>query len=777
MGAGCRRSRGSLRQAMTALAERQRRRRRIVGAAVVAALAIGLGVVGAFWARSEAARRQTAAEALRAEAGKLLALGQAELERDPTAALAYATKSLELADTEEARRLGLRVLQGGPTQLTALTVPGSTALGATVRPLAVAFSPNGEWFAVTGAQGTRLFRRDGGPIATIEEAPTDSVGSYAFDSTSRLLIGNRSTHVGVWSVPDGREIRRLEVEPGFTFLFLFVRGRGFFSSATVGDREVVRWAALTDADSRLVGTMDAAVLKDVDAAGAWMAYVPGGYMSGNRRLHLRSLQNWALTPRLIATHPADIAHVAFHPDGRHVAAGDAAGKIRIWATNGGSGRPLRVLDCPGGLQLTYSPRREMAGRHPGGRLQPLRAALGPHGPTLGRTLAGSHRRLPVGRVGLRPVRAVARDPVQPRSRLVASRRNLPALRGEARLAGGQRRLHSRRVDARVCRGRRHGPCAVRLARRPRRRADPPAGLAQLSRVGRRPGRKAGRRLVVGQSPRPASRGRRSSRAHGSVQRSPYGHRGLLPGWASSRRGGGPGAAGGQGRPDLGPRERRSRVLGPLPGAGVGDAAFATDLAFADDDHVVTGSLTSGLLLFDLHDGTHTVLSSRPTLALAVDRGRRVVLALAGESEPKELVRLGLDGQAPATVFPCPGCHSVALDPTGMVVAAGSADGIVRIGPASGGEPHLFFGHPSAGLQKVAFSPDGRWVASSGEQPGVRLWPVPDVTRTPLHRRSHEEVLATLRSWTNLRAVKDPQSPTGWKLEPGPFPGWARLPEW
>jgi hypothetical protein len=54
--------------------------------------------------------------------------------------------------------------------------------------------------------------------------------------------------------------------------------------------------------------------------------------------------------------------------------------------------------------------------------------------------------------------------------------------------------------------------------------------------------------------------------------------------------------------------------------------------------------------------------------------------------------------------------------------------------------------------------------------------VPDVTLTPLHKRSHEEVLATLHSWTNLRAVKDPQSPTGWKLEPGPFPGWAKLPQ-
>jgi len=50
---------------------------------------------------------------------------------------------------------------------------------------------------------------------------------------------------------------------------------------------------------------------------------------------------------------------------------------------------------------------------------------------------------------------------------------------------------------------------------------------------------------------------------------------------------------------------------------------------------------------------------------------------------------------------------------------------------------------------------------------------------PLEPKAYELLsllVETLRSWTNLRAVRDPQSPTGWKLEAGPFPGWAKLPQ-
>jgi hypothetical protein len=179
------------------------------------------------------------------------------------------------------------------------------------------------------------------------------------------------------------------------------------------------------------------------------------------------------------------------------------------------------------------------------------------------------------------------------------------------------------------------------------------------------------------------------------------------------------------------------------------------------------------MLLDLRDGGRKQLSSRPSWAIAVGRREGVILAMLGK--PVELVRLDLEGRV-TPMAACSDCSAVALDPTESMVATGSRDGTVRIGPASGGEPILLLGHESR-VYSVAFSPDGHWLASGGDDNTVRLWPVPDITKTPFHKRSHEEVLATLRSWTNLRVVPDAQAATGWKLEQGRFPGWAKAPTW
>ena len=51
------------------------------------------------------------------------------------------------------------------------------------------------------------------------------------------------------------------------------------------------------------------------------------------------------------------------------------------------------------------------------------------------------------------------------------------------------------------------------------------------------------------------------------------------------------------------------------------------------------------------------------------------------------------------------------------------------------------------------------------------------SKPPLHTLPRDELIAKLKTLTNLRVVRDEDSPTGWKVEVGPFPGWETVPEW
>jgi WD40 repeat protein len=118
--------------------------------------------------------------------------------------------------------------------------------------------------------------------------------------------------------------------------------------------------------------------------------------------------------------------------------------------------------------------------------------------------------------------------------------------------------------------------------------------------------------------------------------------------------------------------------------------------------------------------------------------------------------------------------SIALDSTGTVVVTGDLDGVVRVGPIDGGDPHLLYGH-TLEATSVAVSPNGRWVASGSQDGTIRLWPMPQ--RTPFHTLPYEEILDRLRGMTNLHVVPDDESDTGYRVDVGPFPGWKNLPEW
>jgi WD40 repeat protein len=117
-----------------------------------------------------------------------------------------------------------------------------------------------------------------------------------------------------------------------------------------------------------------------------------------------------------------------------------------------------------------------------------------------------------------------------------------------------------------------------------------------------------------------------------------------------------------------------------------------------------------------------------------------------------------------------------LDPTGRLVVTGDNDGVIRVGPITGEEPHLLLGHEGP-VTWLNVSPEGDWIASGGADHTVRLWPMPDMNKQPFHTLPYETFLDRLRGLTNLRAVRDEEFSTGYRIDIGPFPGWEKVPEW
>ena len=559
-------------------------------------------------------------------------------------------------------------------------------------------------------------------------------------------------------------------------------GQAFFTSTTVGDQQIVRSWPLDGGESRLIGTMEGADNNndDIDRSGTRLVYALG------RKAYMRALDHWDLPPVLLAENPADVSGVALHPDGKSVAVIDKSGEVRIWPTSGRSDRPLRVLEARGGTEILYSPEGKwlVAGCMVEGRaIMRLWDLTAP----------------PVA------------EPLVLRSDTSAVHLNQLRFEPSERWLATTHAVHSAfwplgEAYSRLLRG--HEGIVFSLAFTPDGttlissgwgagglRAWPltAQGLTQarillpegtdamaLDSIGKQIAvveRGAGRVSVVPLEGGPARK------LEG------FSNRANISAVAFDRDGRRVAAA-----PFTGPAEEKVirvwnlrsgavQVLGPVPFAGEGFVGGIQSLTFLDQDRILAGSYgqtesdPSGLSIFDLRSGKGTALSKKPQMSIVISRTGRFGLGVDwNRPGVNDLVRFSLDDKTQATLEAHHGAQAVAMDPTETLIASGSIDGTVRIGPLSGAEPHLFLGHKGA-VMAVAFSPDGRWVASAGIDRTIRLWPVPDVTKTPPHKRSHEEFLATLRSWTNVRAVPDAKSSTGWKLEAGRFPGWKDVPHW
>jgi WD40 repeat protein len=224
---------------------------------------------------------------------------------------------------------------------------------------------------------------------------------------------------------------------------------------------------------------------------------------------------------------------------------------------------------------------------------------------------------------------------------------------------------------------------------------------------------------------------------------------------------------------------RSRTYGPLPGAGDLLEGGISDVAFAGADRLLASIGGVGLISLDLASGSTRVVLQPPIGPFAVAPGGRFGVAMRHDrldsaSESREAVRFDLERGTVEVLPHGTDVGAIALDPTGSLVATGASDGSIRVSRVSGEAPHLLLGQAGS-IYSLAFSPDGKKLAASGEAFAFRIWPVPDVSTPPLHLLPHDALLSVLRSHTNLRAVPDAASPTGYRLEPGPFQGWASVP--
>ena len=812
--------------AMRNKAERKRKIRRMALAGSFLVLLVVLAVVGSLWRQSEVARQVAVEEQLRAEAQKLVALAQLELERFPTGALAYATKSLELSDGDQARLLALEALwKGPPLWLQSQDRSGDLWI-----------SPDGERLVQTrfarDEPQVRLISSDGS--SQLLEQRTDGRGAFIlaqygemdrFATFNPWADGGKKFDVVLWSSVEGRALAQRKLDPWSVDPYRLA-GLDSERQAIIRfseDHEVLADPLNPDREVEVLGNLrelqaGSPFLTHISADASWLVAISGdgvfAYEIGDSGLS---------EPVLVGRHPG-VSEVLTEPAGRRIITRSEDGEIRIWkAFETGS---TSILQGPAGnvyLEFSEDFSLLLLSHETGpGTWEPWVWSIDTEPPRF------------VGRLGARPLGDNAGlDPIERQLaygsaqgvvqwwRLGAPVLGEPiTLRNEIEVrtfgiefdATG-RWLASSSFDVGLSFWSLEGPYPIVVqGQSARNLIFDPAGrwltltsrgeVKTLSLIGETPelakvafgipGRNNLGRVVGSPSgdylaeayrdQGPGTSPALITVADGSVEYLAGGFDDQARGIGFSPDGSLLAAAGGQ----FVAEEKQIRVWdvasreivavkGPSP------TLYWEDVLFESEEEILWVDMESGLWRWNLRTGRDELVFEGTLVGLRASADRRRLIFVDVKLPQKTFRLRFLDLESGETrLLTSHGLNlkTWQIDPTGEFVVTSDQDGLVRIGPVSGEEPYLLYGHEGA-VGSLAIDPLGRWIASSGSDDTLRLWPMPDLSKTPLHALPQDQLIARLKSLTNVRlvAADEAESGSGWKLDLDPFPGWQTAPAW
>jgi len=772
---------GDFARAMTDLARRRQRIARMsvaIGVLLVLAVATTVTIL---WLRAVDAVRHS-------EASRLLAIAQLKLEDDPTEALAYATASLEMGDTEEARVFAVKALAEGPPVMELAHDFGQQR--------APAFSPDGTRLAVAGHADEAVVWRDDGTLVArlpgLENSPQGS-NEARWAGNDLLVTGlccGLSERVKLWALPEGREIRSIDL--GMPRWWQVGENQLFTDHLITGsDGEQImrlhKWT-LPEGSEQDLGSLEWTRL------GTWMGrFTPEGdaylYVKGDS-LYLRKLPMGGAVDRLLSRLGSNVSWFGFSGF-RKFWARDAGGLIRAWDFAGS--RFKNPVDIPkpetapamidleaSGQWIWRGPR---AGEHNDVQVWSRSALPGSRPLTLRRNTSWY-----IPGLDVHPSGSWLACTTESLTRLTfwPLPANLPSVvDGYQQMARpiafspDSRWLASGWADGRL----RLWPVPGGTERNIRM-LDAPTDVLWRGFTFDPKGRFLFGTGATGDAWVVPLDGTPAKRLEG------FSKNALLQAGAVSPSGRLVAAA-----PLYGEDRKQLRVWNletggvqvfelPEPDTPGLDQASARRTGFEaaigtllfDGETVLYSAGHGGIRRWNLETGNQSLVKDGPMVQMTQRENSSEVLAIFGDFPPPvmefrpawvDLLTGAMRPPRELAGFP----DGTAWVSAGEVlVSAGGGDGTLRLAPIEGGAPHILAGH-SGSVSYLEVSPDLKWVASTGQDNTLRLWPMPDLSKPPLHTLPHDELIAKLKSLTNLRAVPDTAAENGWKIELDKFPGW------